>query len=145
MAGASLALAETWLASTIARATRASRVLYWSWAIIREDAKPATKKVAPPTDIPRKKMPSFAGVGTLRCGWHPRAEASPSHPADLRHRDLVAAGGRDVELLGRLCDGLALVPRLHRAEVRAFLADVIDAPARHHFFQAGRPLGILIP
>jgi hypothetical protein len=68
MAGASLALVETWLASTIACATRASSVLYWSWVIIRENAKPATKNVAPPIDIPRKKMPSLAGMGSSPSG-----------------------------------------------------------------------------
>jgi hypothetical protein len=68
MAVLSLALVETWLASITACATRASSVLYWSWVIIKENAKPATKNVAPPIDIPRKKMPSFAGMGSSPLG-----------------------------------------------------------------------------
>ena len=46
-----------------------------------------------------------------------------------RHRDLVATCRSDVELLGRFRDGLTLGCHLDRSQVRAFLADVIDAPA----------------
>jgi hypothetical protein len=50
---------------------------------------------------------------------------------DLRHHELVALRRRDVELLCWLGDDLSLFTRLDRAEVRAFLAEVIDAPAGH--------------
>ena len=41
------------------------------------------------------------------------------------YNDLVVSRWRDVELLGRLSDGLALAGRLDGPKVRAILADVL--------------------